>query len=175
LTTCSPPSLSKEFLGVCHTAGNRYEIGRQKRLARRRGATLVETAVVVTLFFILVFGILDFGLAVLRYHLVGQVARQCARRAIVHGNLADRLGTWGPGDYSGTGDDAHPISQSVQSSLIGLDSSDVQIQVQWIDGSNEVETRVRVTVTAPYQPMTTFIIGNPTLTLRATSTMPIAH
>jgi hypothetical protein len=135
----------------------------------------VETAIVVTVFFMLVLGILDFGLGVLRYHLVDQAARQCARQAIVHGSLADRLGPWGPADYSGTGDDAHPVVQSVQSSLIGLVPSDVQFQIQWIDGTNDVEDRVHVTVTAPYQPMMTFIFGNPTLTLRATSTMPIAH
>jgi hypothetical protein len=135
----------------------------------------VETAIVVTVFLILVFGILDFGLGVLRYHLLDQLARQCARQAIVHGSMADRLGTWGPASYSGTGADSHPIVQSVQSSLIGLEPSDVQIQVQWVDGSNDVEQLVRVTASAPYQPIVTFIIGSPTFTLRASSAMPIAH
>ena len=69
----------------------------------RRGATAIELAIVLTLFLTLVFGMLDLGIAVFRYHIVCEAARQGARQAIVHGKLSDKLGTWGPAPLSLTG------------------------------------------------------------------------
>jgi Flp pilus assembly protein TadG len=144
--------------------------------ADRRGATIVEMAIVVSVFLTLVLGMLDLGIAVFRYHLLAQAARQGARQAIVHGSMADRLGPWGPATYTGTSDvDGHPIVAAIRPSLVGLHLSQVTIQAEWPDADNKFEQRVRVTVSAPYQPMMTFIFGNPTFTLQGTSTMRIAH
>ena len=56
---------------------------RMKQL--RRGATLVEAAIVLPVFLLLVFGIIELGLAVARYNMLAEVARDGARMAIVHG------------------------------------------------------------------------------------------
>ena len=143
--------------------------------AARRGTTTVELALVLLTFLVLVFGMLDLGLGVLRYNTLSQAARQVARQAIVHGAMASRLGPWGPADYTGTGSDTNPIAQAAQSSLSGFDLSEVNVQVSWLDGDNKLDQTVRATVSAPYQPLVTFIFGNPTFTLQATSTMQIAH
>jgi hypothetical protein len=144
--------------------------------ADRRGATVVEMAIVVSVFLTLVLGMLDLGIAVFRYHLLAQAARQGARQAIVHGSMADRLGPWGPATYAGTADvEGHPIVAAIRPFLVGLDLSQVTIQAEWPDADNKFEQRVRVAVSAPYQPMMTFIFGNPTFTLQGTSTMLIAH
>ena len=47
--------------------------------------------------------------------------------------------------------------------------------MQWLDGSNLPEKRVRVTVTTTWTPVTTFIFGGLTRTLTASAMMPIAH
>ncbi|HUT14608.1 MAG TPA: TadE/TadG family type IV pilus assembly protein [Thermoguttaceae bacterium] len=148
---------------------------RRTRSRNARGTTSVEMALVLLLFLTLVLGMLDLGIGVFRYNLLAQAARQGARQAIVHGTLADRLGPWGPQSYSGQGDDSHPVADAVRPSLTAFDPSEVGIQADWIDGDNEFEKRVRIAVSAPYRPIMTFIFGNPTFTLRGTSTMPIAH
>jgi hypothetical protein len=143
----------------------------------RRGATAIELAIVVMIFLTLVLGMLDLGIGVFRYNLLSQAVRQGTRQAIVHGGMADRLGPWGTATYSGTADDGSPIALAMQPSLVGLDPAQVTILAEWPDGGNEVSEhdRVRVTVSAPYQPIMTFIFGNPTFTLQASSTMAIAH
>lgn len=150
---------------------------RKRRRSNRRGATTVEMAIILMTFLVLVFGMLDLALGVLRYNTLAQAARQVAREAIVHGSLADRLGPWGSGSYSGSAADSHPIAQFIQeySSLNVFDLSEVTVQVEWPDGANEFQQRVHVTVSMPYRPIITFIFGNPVFTLEATSEMPIAH
>ncbi len=52
---------------------------------RRRGAAVLETALVLPAFLIITLGTLDLGVGVFRYHVLAQVARHGARQAIVHG------------------------------------------------------------------------------------------
>ena len=51
-----------------------------------RGSAIVETAIVLNLFLVLLLGIMDFGRALYTYHLVDNAARIGARFAIVHGS-----------------------------------------------------------------------------------------
>jgi hypothetical protein len=153
---------------------------------------MIEAALTLPLFIILVLGMLDLGLWVFRYHIIGQTARQLAREAIVHGSLADRLGPWGPdpigplncvANPAGDPRDAETRLRDIASrSVIGLNGSDVTFLVEWIDkddtppGNNpQVGNRVRVSVTATYEPIMTFIFGNPSVTVTGVSTMRIAH
>ena len=143
----------------------------------RRGATAVEMAIVLLTFLILVFGMLDLGIGVFKYHLLAQAARQGARQAIVHGSLATKLGSWGPAAYSGNAADGTAIANYIKPML--ADPSNVAITATWIDGGNAPVpppgNRVTVTVSAPYKPIMLFIFGNQSYTLRASSTMYIAH
>ena len=143
----------------------------------RRGSTAIEMAVVLMIFLTMVLGMIDLAIGVFRFNVLSQAARQGVRQAIVHGAMADRLGSWGPGAYSGTAADGSPIAQAIQPILAGFDLTEVTITAEWLDGGNKVseDHRVRVNVSTPYQPMMTFIFGNPTFTLEASSTMAIAH
>lgn len=153
----------------------------QNLRSSRRGATLVETAVVIGVFLMMILGMLDLGIAVFRHHVVSHAARQGARMAIVHGSLAPaEMGTWSPSapgtPYTIKGDADDPIAKAMQPFLIGLNLPDVTITVTWLttnepDGSN----RVQVDVRTPYQPMMTFIFGKIELDLHASSTMLMAH
>ena len=57
-----------------------------KQRKRRTGATLVETAVIYPVLFVVVFSIIILGIGVARYQQVAHAAREGARWAAVHGD-----------------------------------------------------------------------------------------
>lgn len=62
------------------------------RIAKRRselGATLVETAIVLGLFFLFVLGVLDFGRGIAAYAAISHAAREGARAAIYYDTSSD--------------------------------------------------------------------------------------
>ena len=154
----------------------RYSLRRRGCGPRRRGATLVETALVLLLFVTLVFGMLDLGLVVFRYQMLSFAARRGVREAIVHGEYAERVGSWGPAAISGTLDSLNPaIRDKLEPHLVGMDPQDIDVQITWLDGTNDFKKRIQVTLTTDYTPITTFIFGSPSFDVHASSTMPIAH
>lgn len=159
----------------------------RRRRGVRRGATIVEMAIVLLTFLTFVLGMLDLALGVARYNSLAHAARQGARQAIVHGSMANRLGAWGPaaaGPFAlGASPpsivlpstDARDIAAFIQPTLVHFNPAEVTVAVSWPDGGNQFGQPVRVTLSAPFRPMMTFIFGNPTITLTAESTMIIAH
>lgn len=142
----------------------------------RRGATLVETAVVLSVFLLLILGTLDLGIATFRYNTLSQAARQGVRQAVVHGALAEpALSEWGPNTYTGTAADGSEQAQAVFPLLAGFRRSDVTIRVEWIDGGNNIQQRVRYSLSTPYRPIVSSFFSQGSYTLRAASTMPITH
>ena len=102
------------------------------------------------------------------------------RRAVVHGELADRLGSWGPpgqaSSTQGTADvDFHEIASVIRPFLTGLDPSSVSVTADWIDGNNRLGSRVKVSVKADHHLMFVRMIGLDPITLEGSSTMQIAH
>src|SRR5262245_10057878 len=150
-----------------------------RRPNRRRAGVLVEFALVYPIFLLLVLGMIDLSLAVLRYNQVSLVARNACRQAIVHGQYAPagwKGGPWGttkidvPATATGI-----PVVDAVKPQMANFDLDQTRIVVEWPEASNHVEKNVKVTVSTPYRPMITYIFGNPSWTLQASSTMPIAH
>jgi TadE-like protein len=135
--------------------------------------------VVVLALLIIILGMLDLGLAVFQYHVVSEAARQGARLAIVHGQMAPsgwNGGSWGTTTINQSANTTGtPIVDEIKPLLVGLDLTQTTIKAEWLDGSNAPENRVRVTVSTTYQPCVTFIFGNTSINLSASSTMPIAH
>jgi len=146
---------------------------------RRPGTVTVEATVVVLALLIIILGMLDLGLAVFQYHVVSEAARQGARLAIVHGQMAPsgwNGGSWGTTTINKSANTTGtPIVDEIKPLLVGLDLTQTTIKAEWLDGSNAPENRVRVTVSTTYQPCVTFIFGNTSINLSASSTMPIAH
>ncbi len=153
------------------------------RLPRRRrqrpGAVSLEGLVIFGVFMTLCLGMLDLGIGVFQYHIVSEAARQGARQAIVHGQMAPASwngGSWGPSAINSKADATGiPLVTGIQPYLVGIDLSQATIKAQWLDGGNAPDQRVSVTVTSTYQPCITFIFADTTYSLSATSTMPIAH
>jgi len=111
-----------------------------------RGAAAVEFAIVATIFFMLVFGIIDFGFAFHSWNNAVNAAREGARLAAVDPNTTD-------------------ITNRVRNSASGLDPAKMTIQLQcshnggafatcpagssWVEGDI-----VRVTVNYQYHMLT---------------------
>jgi hypothetical protein len=137
-------------------------------------------ALILSTFLILTFGMLDLGLGVFRYHTISQAARHGARRAIVHGEMADRLSPWGPTmiDVPATANGVPIVggaTDGLQDMLVGCDLERTRIRVEWPAGSNAFDEPVRVTLTTPYEPLFSFVFADGEITLSASSTMSIAH
>jgi Flp pilus assembly protein TadG len=139
---------------------------------------MVEAAITTTALMMLILGMVDLGVAVTRMHLISEAARQGARKAICQGSLAPSSlngGPWGTTAFTGNGNSTDPKVTSIQPYLVGMDLSTVTVNVTWPDASNAAEKRVTYQVSATWNPMMTWIFGNPTFTLSAQATMPIAH
>lgn len=129
-----------------------------------RGQSLVEFALVLPIFLILLLGILDFGRAISAYNSVSNGARSGARVAIVN-------------------QDIDAISAAVESEAFGLDSVDVQFNpnaegVPSCPASGQCCPRigcvVEVSVSTEYVPATPIfsqLVGS--ITVQSASQMPI--
>lgn len=69
---------------------------RSRTAGSRRGQTLVEFALILPVFIMLVVGILDFGRAVWATSALASAAREATRYAIVHGGAPDNACPVGP-------------------------------------------------------------------------------
>ena len=149
---------------------------RQPHATNRRGAAAVETAIIALLFLTLVLGMLELSIAVFRYNVVSQGARQAARLAIVRGELAPpNLVEWGPTPFTGGANSGDPITETIKPYLTGLDLDNTTITIEWIDGSTEIQARVRVTIVTAHEAFLSIIVGGSTYSLTGVSTMPITH
>jgi Flp pilus assembly protein TadG len=88
---------------------------RRRGLAEESGAAAVEFAIVVSLFFLLVFGIIDFGMGFQQWNATSNAAREGARKAAVDPSIPD-------------------IEARVRESVNYLDQSRLSIQVTCAPG-----------------------------------------
>jgi Flp pilus assembly protein TadG len=78
-----------------------------RRSKRRRGAALSESAIVLSLFLMLILGSLSVGLGVVQQQELSWLAQECARYAAVHGPT-----------YQAEQSGAAPTSQSLMTNVI---------------------------------------------------------
>jgi hypothetical protein len=138
----------------------------------RRGAVAVEAAFVLPVFLLIVLGAFDLGIAVFHDNTLSAAARRAARQAIVHGALAPSA--WGPARYVGTAGDASAIAQAIRP-LPAMNPAQVQLQVDWLDGGNQPNQRVQVTLSYVEQPVLAGFFGQAPISLQAVSIMEIQH
>jgi Flp pilus assembly protein TadG len=143
----------------------------------RRGATMVEGALVLSTALLLTLGVIIVGLGVYRYQQVASLARVAARYASVHG-----------GQFAQETGQAMATPQSVYDQVIkpgaiGLDLNKLTYSVTW-DNSNEMPLylanvttnqylRNRVTVTISYQWVPEAYLKG--ITLTSTSVMEMSY
>lgn len=141
----------------------------------RSGAALVEGAVIGSVFLLTLFVTLDLALAVLRYNALSEASRSIARAATVRGERSSALTVWGPARVESTMSSEMMESISAKGLLVTMDPDDVQLVMEWPDGGNQVNDRVRITLLYEYQPLFKFGLGDSPFNLTAVSTMRIHH
>jgi Flp pilus assembly protein TadG len=143
----------------------------------RRGATLVEIGLVLSITLLLIVGLVVLGLGVSRYQQTAAVAREAARWASVRGGLFARE-TGQPAATQGSVE-----SQVIPRYSTGLDPSHITVfTVTWdnaskmpiyFDSVNQVWKSNAVHVTISYQWIPEAFFGGVTLT--STSEMPMSY
>lgn len=149
-----------------------------KKWDRRQGATLVETAITLSAFLMLVLGMLDLGIGVLRYNTLSAAVRMGGRAAIVHGSLAPpELAAWD--DQGATNGVLAVIAPLLNAE--GIEDDSIDVVVTHADGpdkgttSNDPGDTVTVQVSVPYKPAFAALLGMSNVTLTARTTMSMAH
>lgn len=154
---------------------------------RRRGALMVEAAVVHPLMLIIIFMIIIGGFGVFRYQQVACQAREAARWVAVRGS------DWHKETDLSFPSKADILTQTVLPMAAGMTQGNLTLQVDWIDqvtgevvdwdsaskhpksvtaGNQSVANRVRVTVTYRWSPEL-FLVGS--INLQSTCEIPMAN
>ena len=128
-----------------------------RRRSGQRGAALVEFAFVAFQLVVVLLSVVEFGRMVLVSTAVANSARTAVRYAIVHGATRTGSGIDGP---SGPGSVAQIENNIRYYAGAGLmTTSRLVLAVSYPDGNNGTGSRVRVTVTYPYDPFTFLPLG----------------
>jgi Flp pilus assembly protein TadG len=139
---------------------------REYRPADRRGASIVETAVVFPLTILLFLGTITLGLGVFRYQQVQALAREGARYASVHGP-----------QYASDNSSSYATSQTVltyvETLAVGLQSNNLTCTVTWnpTPPTTTAPSTVSVQLTYHWVPEGYFT----PLNLTSTSVMPVTY
>jgi Flp pilus assembly protein TadG len=136
----------------------------------------VEAAIVLSVFLLMLFVMIDLALMVLDYNLLCDGAQQFCRQAMIHGSKSAPQETmWGPTTVQGNAGDGSQYSQSFQMDLTALPLSKVNYKLEWPSGTNQPDDTVRATLTYQYSPMIPFVLGNKPIALEGVCTMAVDH
>jgi Flp pilus assembly protein TadG len=122
---------------------------------KRRGQALVEFALVLPVFVLLLMGVVDFGRAVYAYNTLGNASRAGVRVAVVDQNSA-------------------AITDKARSTAIGIPASDVNVAVAPSPPCTMIGCETQVTVTYSWRPLTPIIsniVGS--IKISSTTSMPV--
>ena len=140
----------------------RYTLSRRFRTLQRdeRGVELIEFALISILFFMLSFGIMEFGRAIWIYGTVAHVAKEGARFAIVRGSESPRTAT------------VSDVASYVNTRAAGM--TGLIVTTTWDDPTKDRGTVVQVRVDRQFNPALPLVNLGP-ITLSSTSRMVIAY
>jgi Flp pilus assembly protein TadG len=106
----------------------------------RRGSTLVESTLVVTIFLLFLIAIADFGRLGFAYNSVTFATHRAARWASIRGASSGHAAT------------IADVQADVQANLVALDNAGLTINVTWTPDKNP-GSQVRVDTTYDFQPL----------------------
>lgn len=145
--------------------------------AMHHGATVVETAIVLPVALLVLFVILDLGLASLRYNTLAEAARRLARAAVMRGDeTPSEIGSdWGPEPIIATAADAIDPAVTIHPLLPTMHPDGVSIRMTWPDGDNKSGNRVRVELKYEHEPLVPGFTPWGAIELESTSQMRIVN
>jgi Flp pilus assembly protein TadG len=138
-----------------------------------RAQALVEFALVLPIFLLLVTGIFDVGRAVWQENTLAYAAREGTRYAIVHGAAGNPIVGPCSSCVNAVTNNLANITNAVTTNAVGVYG--ITVTVDYPDGGNNRNERVTVDATAPFIPMPSqYLLGGVfTLTLRGGSQLVI--
>jgi Flp pilus assembly protein TadG len=141
-------------------------MGNHPRSHRRRGASVVEAAIVYPAVFVLILALVSGGMGVFRYQEVASLAREGSRYAATHGSQYAQE----TGKAAATAQDVY--NNAILPKAVALDTTKLSSSVIWNPNNQPPNSTVTVTVTYQWKPEV-FLLG--TFTLSSTSTMPMSY
>jgi Flp pilus assembly protein TadG len=134
----------------------------------RRGAAMLEAAVVYPVTMLLLIGTVVLGIAVFRYEQVQSLAREGARYASVHGP------TYASEQNASYATDATVLSY-IETLAVGMQSSDLSCTVTWSPNPPTASPPSTVTVQLSYSWVPEAYFKKQAVSLTASSTMPVTY
>jgi hypothetical protein len=125
---------------------------------RFRGQAMVEFAIVGSIFFMLVFGVIEGSRLLFTYHQINHAAREGARYAVAHGSA------------NGSATDAQVLNH-IQERTSGILLTSDNLTVSKLDGGDGPRQRVEVAIAYDFDPIAGMIFGVGPIGLSADSTM----
>jgi Flp pilus assembly protein TadG len=146
-----------------------------KTLRSERGQVLVEFALSVLVFLVLLFGVLDFGRALYTYHMVSYAARAGTRYAVVRGSACNAAVSGCPATQTN-------VTTYIKSVTTNLNPANLTVSVNWgnetngcpagTSPSNSPGCSVQVAVSYKFVWLFSFL---PATTMSSTSQMVISQ
>ena len=134
------------------------------RKSRRRGAVVLECALVYPITFLLIFGLIIAGLGVFRYQEVGFLAREGSRYASLHGATYQQA----TGKTAATAEDVY--NNAILPKAVALNPSQLTYSVTW-NPDNKAGSTVTVTIAYHWVPEA-FL---PSINMSSTSTVAVLY
>jgi Flp pilus assembly protein TadG len=128
---------------------------------KRRGSTMLEPALVTSLFLVLLMGITDFGRMGFAFNSVAFAAHRAARWATTRGSASGHAAT------------AAAVQAEAEANVTALDNTQLTVGVTWTPNNNPGST-VQVQVTYKFKTLL-IPISSTALTLKSTSTQIITQ
>jgi hypothetical protein len=113
----------------------------------RNGATTIEFALVIPIYLTIISAVVMGGISIFQKHQLTLMAKYLARQAIVHGQSADRIGSWGPGSIQGSLGDGSLIGTLLANKFSDGHATNIYYRMRWPDGGNDASRGDRVEVT----------------------------
>lgn len=137
--------------------------------AKSKGQASVEFALTVIFVMILIIGCLEMIVLIYTYSILADSAKEGVRYAVVHGTGVGAATCSGPGGGGVTCTDS--TATNVKSAVTKYaafsfhSTANMTVTPNYVDAKSTAPSRIRVTVSYPYQPL--FGLGWPTVTVNA--------
>jgi len=136
-------------------------MARARSFGSERGSTAVESALVGTVFLLLLVAIMEFGRLGFTYNSISFAAHRAARFAAVRGSASGHPAT------------AADVRAEAQSLVVALDTADLSVTTTWTP-DNHPGSAVKIQVSYPFQTLLV-PVSSKLMTLTTTSTQVITQ
>ncbi|WP_145076118.1 TadE/TadG family type IV pilus assembly protein [Aureliella helgolandensis] len=102
----------------------------------RRGTTIVESSIVLSVVLLIVMSFLELSLLVVRVNSLTEACQNVSRLVSVSGDLSSGANTLGPATIQCNAEANNSVANAARRALTMVDPSKVELEVVWSDGTN---------------------------------------